>query len=101
MLGSKYARLNPFANSQQVASPIAEEPMNISSSVPDPAYDNLASGQISDDSLNSSSKKQGARLTVSEVFSPTTDSVAYTGFIGDIPSRPPREYYLSLGITDS
>jgi hypothetical protein len=90
MPSSRYARLNPFGISQQTASPVAEEPLQFSNVIPDPSYNALPTSHVSDETLNSASKKNRFRVKHRAVLG-TTDGLPYTGFDPNINPQPPSE----------
>ncbi|KAJ9606857.1 hypothetical protein H2200_008867 [Cladophialophora chaetospira] len=89
MPSSRYARLNPFGNAQQTASPVAEEPLQFSNVIPDAADHTSPSSHLGDEALNKSSRKSLFRAKDRKASS-TTDALPYTGFDTNIDSRPPK-----------
>ncbi|KIX04649.1 uncharacterized protein Z518_05519 [Rhinocladiella mackenziei CBS 650.93] len=90
MPASKYARLNPFGGSQLTSGPIVEEPLQFSNVIPDPPYTPVAFHQISDDSLDSLAKQQRTKPNGRSDPNAGTENLDYTGFDGNISSRPPK-----------
>lgn len=94
MTASRYARLNPLANTglnatsngTSNAAPVPEGPIQFSNTISDSSTGQYPPQRSSEGSQDPIVKKQG-NSTVAE-------SHAYTGSDGDMPPRPPSQYHI-------
>ncbi|KIW95070.1 uncharacterized protein Z519_03652 [Cladophialophora bantiana CBS 173.52] len=88
MLSSRYANLNLFGGSRLTSSPISEEPLQFSNTIPDSTYNPLPAF-TSDDGAARSSKKQRVRVNGQKISGKSIESVSFG--VPD-PRRPPSKF---------